>query len=788
MNFKQAYGWLIAAGYSPMPIRQNSKAAIVKGWQKFCASQPSEEDMASWSTQTQAIALCMSPEFGEAIDIDIEDAEILAWAADQYKFPAKRGAKGMTLFCRLPKGYTKTKINDTGLDILTTGAYTITPPTTHPATLRPYEWTLLAEERIARGLPPLPPVKELPEVSAEFLDELRAKVETFVFTSVKNGKSIAGIEGRDNELTKYTYTIVCDAIKNTNGPIDTKRLAAQIIDHDASVNLNNPKGIWYRDPNDAGFDEPQKHAETRVLRAWAFAVKNGIQYTPPIAIDLSATPRQEEMAARILAMLDKEVSRDASIPSPEELKRMGHALLPDTEPFQAIKRALIAKSGNTQPDHALVVCAAVAIGAVFGSNRFCINGVTWPNLYLYCLAESGIGKSWVQGVIASTIEKVQSGEGIDKFSRNLVGFASYDSVKGVIADAWDSETNTVGRRTRLDIMDEIAVDLIGNMLDGGAQVAAYKRGLMQQLCKVFSAADKSLGGGALKNGKAAPITNLAISFVGFTVPEHAGLFKNADFHSSGMAARGLYFFSQRDGKNTLETAKSVFAPGSRFARQAIKNDSGEGWIKSFTAFIAANPQTLAEGEYGGKPGGAPFHVRDMVPSYDDDLAHYLDEQYAVSLLASEKEAESGNPEACRRIARKYELSAKLAIVRACLECRNYITKEDFDWGMQVWEFSTKCLLSSVAFAERACELAEQRKAMSEQSMHALIVDYCRKVMADGKPITRFTKANMKRSLSTKLRVQPTIFEEAWRELLESKALLSYPGETGAQFKLASKNV
>jgi hypothetical protein len=781
MDFRTTYSWLIELGYSPMPIIPNTKKPVQPEWQKLCVERATDKLMSSdrWKTQTQSVGLCMGKEFGECIDIDVDDEELIKWATSQYEFPAKRGAKGITLFCRLPDSI-RTKINDDGLDILTGNAYTVIAPSVHPVTRKPYEWALVSEERLAKGATPLPPVSELPVVSEEFINELRGRVEKLVAKSIRSGQPIGGIEGRDNELTCYSYGQARTMIENT-GHCDPETLATLILNHDLTAHAGHRDGPWYSDPSEKGKENPRKHAVARASRAIARALRDGAAYIKPTEITLEA-PIEVDEALR--AELEQALVRARVVPSADEISSQAAALVPDTPAFNALKKRLRILSGQ-EADPALLLATAAAIGVALAQNRFCVNGVTWPALYLYCLAQSGFGKSFYQRTISEILLTVQSCPEIDTETRNIIGYSEYGSRVGVLGDAWDERKQVMGRRSRLDIMDEISHTLLGDMV--GKDVPQYKAGLMQQLCKLFSAPGTVMGGAALREGKNAPMLHLAISFIGFTVPENAKMFADPRFHSSGLAARGLYFFARRKTEHV-----QVFAPGSRNARALVGADDGRAWVSELIDFIKSNPIKAQAGSITGISGGLPLDPIEMVPREDEELAKLLDDEFNLSMAAAARAALAEDDRACARLARRYELAVRLAISRACLECRTFITKEDVQWGIDVWAFSGQCIEWGIAYAEGREEREMLVSEQDQQSMHSAIVDYMRALKSKGTVVGRVQKGNMKRVLCQRLRCFPQVFEEAWTHLISGGILAAAVSPSGGNkpittFEIVPKN-
>ncbi|MCL8489212.1 bifunctional DNA primase/polymerase [Bradyrhizobium denitrificans] len=165
--FATAAPALIVGGYSPLPIAPagdnawspkgkepglelrsggNAEWIRMRSWQIFCARQPHAKTIAVWSKYPDA-GVGVACGFGGLVAVDIDDEALVEplLAVLPRVLVAKRGRKGLTAFFRatetLPsKNYRSTDKRGL-LDFLSGGKQTVLPPTKHPVTGRPYEWT-----------------------------------------------------------------------------------------------------------------------------------------------------------------------------------------------------------------------------------------------------------------------------------------------------------------------------------------------------------------------------------------------------------------------------------------------------------------------------------------------------------------------------------------------------------------------------------------------------------------------------------------------------------------------
>lgn len=177
---------LVDMGYSAIPIMPGSKRpGSVSGgqwygdmdWSRFCDRLPTEIETGIWSRWPDAGVCVAIDKTLKVIDIDTDDPDLRA--AIEAVLPdspvKKRGKKGYSAFFRgsdnivnrpfnllLPGGFESRVI-----DLLAYGRQTVLPPTLHPDSGKPYEWT--TEDTLMDT--PLEKLPELPDDIAERLVE-----------------------------------------------------------------------------------------------------------------------------------------------------------------------------------------------------------------------------------------------------------------------------------------------------------------------------------------------------------------------------------------------------------------------------------------------------------------------------------------------------------------------------------------------------------------------------------------------------------------------------------------
>lgn len=176
-------------GYCPIPIinQKDCRAPLIEEWQTLSMKQMTLKDVENYCRiyPNALISLVMGHEIGPhwkiaAIDIDKEDLVVDAQSAIG-PFPcAKKGQKGLTVFCRVHKDTglkakkffekkEKGKIGSPGIEFLYEKNQTIVPPSLHYITREPYQW-------IGKSLLEIGPL-DLPIITRATLDELKAITE-----------------------------------------------------------------------------------------------------------------------------------------------------------------------------------------------------------------------------------------------------------------------------------------------------------------------------------------------------------------------------------------------------------------------------------------------------------------------------------------------------------------------------------------------------------------------------------------------------------------------------------
>lgn len=213
----------LESGYVVVPCRPGSKVPGTyrpSGWHnmydwagRWAERMPTESEVGAWSVWPDMPGLCLiTGHAGGAADgiaaLDNDAIDRRVFQAIQSCMPdspvGKRGAKGETVFARIPAGveFPSKPFNLKGirvLDVLAGGRQTVVPPTQHPDTCLPYVWS--------RG-PALyeVPVQDLPPIDATFFEAIEEALRPFGYSgeeSVQARMAARVVRTSDGGLTPH---------------------------------------------------------------------------------------------------------------------------------------------------------------------------------------------------------------------------------------------------------------------------------------------------------------------------------------------------------------------------------------------------------------------------------------------------------------------------------------------------------------------------------------------------------------------------------------------------------
>jgi len=179
----------LEAGLSPLPLMEKKKRPVTSQWSQYCSRQPTQDTIDHWKSHynVNQIGLCLGTEIQKelfllAVDIDNDELIEPVWKAIGHpEAPAKKGSKGLTVFCKSDSNVINEKIKRKGPDgkqerspsveILAHGSQTVVPPSIHPKTGHPYTWTT---QHLLKGFP-----QNVPLIDSCTVDEIKAIFANF---------------------------------------------------------------------------------------------------------------------------------------------------------------------------------------------------------------------------------------------------------------------------------------------------------------------------------------------------------------------------------------------------------------------------------------------------------------------------------------------------------------------------------------------------------------------------------------------------------------------------------
>jgi hypothetical protein len=224
--FSDTHEQLIQNGYSPLPIILGTKRPACDRWSEACRAPLDRETRERFARRSSGFGLGVALGYNDvvAIDLDVEDHEIVAALRSVLpRTPAKkRGQKGATGFFRL-RGAQSRRFKEAGnrvlIEILGPGCQTVSPPTTHPATGRRYEWigsgTLL--DLRADGLPELPP---------DIINQIEGALRPWLLPSPPPTRETATVRSHDRYVAAVVRRRIDDLAVTAEGGRNTELNAA----------------------------------------------------------------------------------------------------------------------------------------------------------------------------------------------------------------------------------------------------------------------------------------------------------------------------------------------------------------------------------------------------------------------------------------------------------------------------------------------------------------------------------------------------------------------------------
>lgn len=265
---------LADTGYYVLPVQYKTKAVTIKKWATELRIKPDQvEDYFN-----PEIALGLGILLGEsmhdkaypvAIDVDVNDPLLIERVSLALPFigPAKKGAKGMTFFCRTEAPIKKkiwkrkdevTAVQMTIVEILASGQQTVVPPSDHPKGMK-YEW-------VGEALYDWQP-EDLPILSSAAVMEIEAAIKKpdanlFLLNTMQSNEGKGGGDIHNSVLTAVAYMVATgwsdDQIWVRVERATTRALEGREVDHYAPERWEPVVRKMCADGRAKGFDVPNK--------------------------------------------------------------------------------------------------------------------------------------------------------------------------------------------------------------------------------------------------------------------------------------------------------------------------------------------------------------------------------------------------------------------------------------------------------------------------------------------------------------------------------------------------
>lgn len=198
------------AGYSVMPV--NGKDAFINDFQRFSENLPTQKEIETYESKYPDCNIGMILGLNDLICVDIDYdgeyrdefvksivASVMPENETSKSFVAKKGAKGLSFFCRGKMGGKKIKNPNNKEDkrpvveILSKGNYTVLPPSIHPEIKSEYIWT--TPENLLDV-----DITSLIEITDKDINNIRSTVNYFFENFSKRKKP-----GRNNALGAFVF-------------------------------------------------------------------------------------------------------------------------------------------------------------------------------------------------------------------------------------------------------------------------------------------------------------------------------------------------------------------------------------------------------------------------------------------------------------------------------------------------------------------------------------------------------------------------------------------------------
>lgn len=639
-------------GYSILPARPGFKIPGkftklgywqgLDGWQKYCTTQCTEDEVELWQTWPKAgLCLCLGPA-SNVVAIDFDTCPEV-WSKLEAVIPqspvTKRGEKGYTAFYQFNGEVSKNWRAPDGksniVELLSTGRQTIIPTTIHPKTQKPYEWVGDSLENItATELPTLP-------------EDIIAKFDEILGVKTNKQKSEPSLLEE-----KPSLQMLAEALSFVSPDISYPdwRNMGMAIHH--CYPTQDGLAVW----NDwSAKGEKYKKGETE--KAWrSFKADGGI--TAASLFDLAKVSGFSNWGFDIDIALEH-VTSELAPPRPKQEQPatsslvIPQSLLTSAPGFVGELTDWILSTA-LKPQPALALGAALAAVGALKGHRVRTETNLRTNLYILGLAGSGSGKNHP----LNCIRMLFAAAGLSRLLGGEPG-----SEPGLIQAIADGQGRSV-----------ILWDEMGHAISAmtNPNAGTYLTTILSTLTKLFSEASTLHQGKVLAAGSRTSIDQPCLSVFGVTVPGRFFDTLSSEHAIDGFLARWMIFEAETN-RPAINTEAVLLDVPQRLINQVCK-------LESLPFRPPAEPGRINQDII--QPTAVPFtaSARKMfweAQQHFDDVADQ-----------AEKRGEPTAP----IFVRSAEHAAKMALTVAGT---NEITQNELSWALELSQLQSYALAASV---------------------------------------------------------------------------------------------
>jgi hypothetical protein len=692
--FTSAGPKLVAQGFSAIPIMPGDKVPGLmagdqwrfhKGWNRFCEQLPGSFQVSQWQKWPRAGLGVACGRGLIAVDIDRDDLvpEVLA-ILPPVKV-AKKGRKGLTVFYRgntdaLPsRGF---KIDGFGvLDFLSHGKQTVLPPSLHPATGLPYEWTTdlsLCDVKL----------EDLPEFKAEHFEGMCEVLKACGWQAETSFEWSGEVVDSEATAREFFRRLNEDALANLDAWVPKLGLYMPRREPDGSWRAiaewrpsSSGKPLHKRGRNlsfdrkgivDFG-DGEKTYTALNVVIAAHDATLNQAAVWLGEALGYDFRPQIVLVQSKSKPVVTEEAIEDVQAPdeaddeSEAESDAGDDALVPNA-PLSALTRppGLVGDiinwiEGSAEyPSRELALGAALGWVAALAGRGFETPSRARTNLYLVDLAPSGFGKDHAGACIMSLAQQA----GFDRF----LGPARFMSASG-LRETLREQPST------LCIQDEFGG--IIRQIDG-PKVGIHNELIRYDMLGLFSRAKDFYAGAAYAQTKAVKLYNPNLCIYGLSTPD--------DFWSALSTARSADGFLPRFLLFNVEGSK----PSRVVPRLKSGNPPPELIRGTHAVFEAVYRRgNLSEHTDGSRPFSAV--VVDLTPEAEAQSESFGERIQQATLKAD------GKAHPILNRAREHALKLALTVAVGVNPTKPLITGDVMKWAIDLAWYSTCTLAREIEF-------------------------------------------------------------------------------------------